>query len=332
MPKVSVIVPNYNHSRYLKDRIDSILGQTYKDFELILMDDNSSDNSREILESYRKYPFVTLLFNTVNSGSSFKQWNKGTMAATGEYIWVAESDDVADKEFLSTVVPILDADKDISLAYSQSYDIDENGAVKGVWLNHTKGFEDNIWTADFVANGNDLIKKYMIYLNCLPNASGVLIRKSKMEEVGWANEKFKLNGDWEFWIKMMLGTKVGFTAKCLNYFRTHSLSVRSEATKLGIGIYEYSKIITYIFKHINFTKKEKLEVFEWFFSKAKWNPEFYKWSKEPLVFNYICKTYWNLLPQGIIAYRYFVEHLLRRFPHTYYLKLKRLIYNKTCPR
>ena len=77
MPRVSVIVPNYNHARFLPKRIESILNQTFQDFELILLDDCSTDDSRSILSSYASDPRVTIEFNKVNSGSTFKQWNKG---------------------------------------------------------------------------------------------------------------------------------------------------------------------------------------------------------------------------------------------------------------
>ena len=74
MPNVSVIVPNYNHEQYLQQRIESIVNQTYQDFELILLDDFSTDNSRDILNLYRNHPKVSkIVFNEKNSGSPFKQ-------------------------------------------------------------------------------------------------------------------------------------------------------------------------------------------------------------------------------------------------------------------
>ena len=77
-PLVSVIVPNYNHEKYLPERLNSILNQTFQDFELILLDDCSTDGSREILKSFKKNSKVTHLeFSVSNSGSPFKQWAKG---------------------------------------------------------------------------------------------------------------------------------------------------------------------------------------------------------------------------------------------------------------
>ena len=102
---VSVIVPNYCHAPYLRERIDSILNQTYQDFELILLDDCSTDNSREVLESYRNREHVShILINEQNTGNTFLQWEKGLLLTKGEYVWIAESDDVAEPRFLETLL------------------------------------------------------------------------------------------------------------------------------------------------------------------------------------------------------------------------------------
>ncbi len=99
---VTVIVPNYNHAPYLKRRIESILNQTYQDLELIILDDCSNDNSIDIIKQYQNHKKISHIErNEKNSGSPFKQWQKGIELAKGEYIWIAESDDYADPEFLS---------------------------------------------------------------------------------------------------------------------------------------------------------------------------------------------------------------------------------------
>ena len=93
-PLISIIIPNYNHALYLKQRIDSVLNQTFQDFELIILDDCSTDNSREIIERYRGNPKITqIIYNKKNSGGVFKQWIKGIEKVKGEYVWIAERDD-----------------------------------------------------------------------------------------------------------------------------------------------------------------------------------------------------------------------------------------------
>ena len=78
IPIVSIIVPNYNYARFLDIRMESILNQTFQDFEIILLDDHSTDNSVEIIEKYRNNPKVSYIdINKENSGSPFRQWKKG---------------------------------------------------------------------------------------------------------------------------------------------------------------------------------------------------------------------------------------------------------------
>ena len=85
MPTVSVIVPNYCHAPYLEQRIESILQQTFQDFELILLDDCSTDGSREILERYRNHPKVSgIFYNERNSGSPFQKTGRGKVVAFGD--------------------------------------------------------------------------------------------------------------------------------------------------------------------------------------------------------------------------------------------------------
>src|SRR5260370_24418527 len=116
MTTVSIIVPNYNHGRFLRRRIETILTQTFQDLELILLDDCSTDDSRTILKHYASSPCVRIEFNEVNSGSAFKQWNKGVRLATGKYVWIAESDHYADPQFLERLVPLLASHPQLILA------------------------------------------------------------------------------------------------------------------------------------------------------------------------------------------------------------------------
>src|SRR6267378_3760300 len=131
-PKVSVIVPNYNHARFLRQRLDSIMGQTFQDFEVVLLDDCSIDESRSILSEYADDPRVRIEFNAVNSGSTFKQWNKGVRLARGEYVWLAESDDYADPQLLERLVSRLDAEPNAVLCNCRSVRVSSEGEIIGL--------------------------------------------------------------------------------------------------------------------------------------------------------------------------------------------------------
>lgn len=232
-PLVSVIIPSYNHEKFLKERIDSVLNQTFQDFELIILDDLSPDNSREIIESYRAHPKVSqIIYNEKNSGSTFFQWNKAVLSlAKGEFIWIAESDDVADPKFLEALVPMLQQNSEVVLAYSQSAKMDSEGKITGSWSEWTQDLvEGNYFNDSFQMNGQEYIEKFLIHKNTIPNASAVLFRRKTYAEIGGAVVDMKTNGDWDLWLKFLLLGDVYFHNQMLNKFRYHSTSVIAQAT------------------------------------------------------------------------------------------------------
>lgn len=129
-PFFSVIIPNYNHAPFLRERIDSVLNQTFEDFEVILLDDKSKDDSCDILQSYASNPHVVyVVLNEENSGSTFKQWHKGFDLSKGKYIWIAESDDFANLHFLQKAFEIIEKENDVVLAYFKSNIVNENSVI-----------------------------------------------------------------------------------------------------------------------------------------------------------------------------------------------------------
>lgn len=239
MPKVSVIVPNYNHARFLPMRIDSILGQSFQDFELILLDDGSTDDSRSILHRYASDPRVRIEVNEVNSGSPFKQWNKGVGLARGEYVWIAESDDYSDERFLENLAARLDAEPSAAFAYCRSWRVtlhDRTDGFVNTWLPLGR------WTADYCADGHMECRDYMVRGNTVPNASAVVFRKAVYEHVGGTDESLRLCGDWKLWAAMALTGKVAYVAEALNYFRFHDASVRSVTNGNGTDLAEIFRV------------------------------------------------------------------------------------------
>lgn len=233
MSKVSIIVPNYNHARYLPRRIDSILGQSYQDFEVILLDDCSTDESRAVLSRYANDSRVQIAFNSVNSGSTFKQWNKGVRLARGEYIWIAESDDYADEELLATLVAAMERDEQIAFAYCRSWRVDAEGNVGGPGDYHLDTLDKRLWQADFVMDGREHCRRYSLRSPVIGNASGAIFRKDAYEAVGGADETLRLCGDWKLWATMAFKGAVAFKNARLNYFRYHAQTVRN-ATRTDV--------------------------------------------------------------------------------------------------
>jgi glycosyltransferase involved in cell wall biosynthesis len=223
---ISVITPNYNHAKFLNERLDSIFSQTFQDFELIILDDCSTDNSREIIESYRNSPNVSIHYNSKNSGSPFKQWKKGIMLAKGEYIWIAESDDLAEPTFLETMVEKLKAGN--GLAYCRSGDMDEYGNKKSdsFWAD---GLDEKRWKSDFENEGSKEIQNYLVYRNTIPNASACVFEKKHVPLESKFDE-MRFCGDWLFWIKLLEKTSVTYSSDTLSHFRHHYGSTRNQKT------------------------------------------------------------------------------------------------------
>ncbi|MGY0392959.1 glycosyltransferase family 2 protein [Bizionia sp. KMM 8389] len=248
-PKVSIIIPNYNHELFLQQRLDSVLNQTFQDFEVILLDDASTDGSIALLNSYKNHPKIShVVFNTVNSGSPFMQWQKGITLAQGEYIWIAESDDYCDLNFLGTCLKTLD--DDVGVAYVQSVDVDEDGHGLSHRIEYTQSFNPNIWKANFKKQGINFIAEYFSVKNVIPNASAVVFKKELVLSHFW-NEvllTMKMCGDWFFWIQLVSNTNIAFINKDLNFFRHHNQVSRNHfnSNKKKVRLIEESLIRQYL--------------------------------------------------------------------------------------
>jgi len=241
MPTVSVIVPNFNHEKYLNTRLESIFAQTYQDFEVIILDDCSTDNSRELLEKYRNHPkVVNIEYNTTNSGSPFKQWNKGISMSCGKYIWIAESDDVAHPELLENLVEYLDNDAKLGLAYVQSKIIDKHGKSSGLSDQWTNVFSKTKWKKNYRESGIFECASCLALGNTIPNASAVLFRKDIYLKTGGADESMRVCGDWVAWLRILSVSDLQFHAEPLNEHRYHCITARKTSDK-KIIINEFEK-------------------------------------------------------------------------------------------
>lgn len=227
-PAVSIIVPNYNYEQYLALRIESILNQTFKDFELILLDDCSTDNSIKVIEQYKHLPNVKIIANTSNSGNVFKQWKKGIESASGDLIWIAEADDYADPLFLESLVRKM-MDEDIALAYSNSITVDENNDVIGDYSSYYKRLNVNHWDQPYTVSANDEINLGLGIKNTVPNVSAVVFRKKYLtDEMLQIASTFKLSGDWYIYVNLLKGQKITYEPEKLNYHRKHQQTVTSQ--------------------------------------------------------------------------------------------------------
>ena len=252
MPTVSVVVPSYNHARFLPQRVDTILAQTFPDFEVILLDDCSTDESRSILREYASNSRVRLDFNDSNSGSTFNQWNKGVRLAQGKYVWIAESDDYSDPRFLERLVALLEADPKVMIAYCRSWcvsgnDNDRDSRKPDDFAYPLLDAADlPRWSADFCAEGVEECRRYFAVANLVRNASSAVFRKAVYEQVGGADENLRLCGDWKLWASIALCGKMAYVSEPLNYYRLHQGSVWGRSKDAALETAEVLQVVRWV--------------------------------------------------------------------------------------
>lgn len=246
-PLISIIVPNYNHMDYLRERLDSIYQQTYTNMEVILLDDCSTDNSVKILKEYKeKYPGITTLYiNQVNGKNVFKQWEKGIALAKGELIWIAESDDYCSNNFLEELVPVFQNEA-IMLAFAKSIFV-RNGKELFTTAEHVS-VEGLNWNTSFVMTAHSIVKKAFSIKNIIPNVSSVVFRKTGKvpNEIKKFWEEVRLCGDWFFYLNVIKGGIVYYTNNAVNYYRIHDNSTSLAIQKTSRFYKEYEMIAMFI--------------------------------------------------------------------------------------
>lgn len=291
---VSIIIPNYNHGQFLQQRIESILGQAYQHFELIILDDCSDDNSRDIIELYKNDCHIShIILNENNSGSPFKQWKKGIDLAKGEYVWIAESDDWASANFLEELIPSLSQNNNVGICFCDSNWIDELGKERS---------NLSIYSKSFFSTGREEIKKHLIKYNTIQNASSALIRSDLAKKYVDKTVKFKSCGDWRLYLEILQDSDILFIGKKLNNFRWYHNNSSNQAIKKGLWIIEGLKIVAYSNAfQIPFTKDEISEICHFWRQRPK---EFKSFLKIKLQ---IASNYYLL----ILKLRLFVFNLLK---------------------
>ena len=253
MPLVSVVVPNYNHARFLPERFLSIRSQTFKDYELIVLDDASSDNSLEVIRNELSDLPHTLMTNDRNSGSPCSQWLKGIRQARGRYIWIAESDDSCPPTFLATILECMG--QEVLLSYCRSSEIDANGIhISENSFYWPEAFDSKLWKKSFSISSDQFCRDFLTQGNVIPNASAVLFRRDqalKCQSIQPILSNFLFAGDWLFWLHYLTNSdgNVCYAPNAQSWFRSHSTTTRalsSDKAKASRHINEFCKVISMV--------------------------------------------------------------------------------------
>lgn len=244
-PLVSVIVPNYNHARFLENRFKSILEQTYQKIELIVLDDCSLDNSIEVIDRCLadvKFP-VFKIYNEANSGNVFEQWRKGFEIASGELIWICESDDFAERDFLERLVPHF-ADLAVMVAFGRIQFADANGAFQPGMDQFRERAESGIWSGVSARPAAEWFAKAFSTFNVIANVGGCLIKNQAVPQHVWATARtYKIAGDWYLYSKLSNGGKIVFDPQAVSYFRQHPENTSASNFKQLYYFEEHARII-----------------------------------------------------------------------------------------
>lgn len=263
--KISVVVPNYNYSNYLYQRVYSILNQNYKIHELIILDDASKDNSlfyiKQIEQKISGFVNVKVVVNDINSGNAFSQWQKGINLATGDYVWVAEADDYAKKNFLNEVVSPLKKNNNIVISYADTGFIDSNGYItKNSLVDQIDILKTNHWNASYVNKGIAEINCYS-YLNCtIPNVSGTIIKKGNYDEIFESAKKFHQSGDWFTYLNILNLGDISFINKTLNYYRVHGNNISQTFDKKA-HILEIQRIYKFVKEKYGIDDEQQIQMY-----------------------------------------------------------------------
>ena len=226
MPKVSIITASYNYAQYIRDAIESVIGQTFQDWEMLIIDDGSTDNSAEIIDEYIKKDNRIRLYSHLNNKNKglIETLKLGISQAKGEYIVFLESDDYIEKDYLQKKLETFEKYSDAGFVYN---DVEILGSkltlpkkiyfwtIRHYWKNH---------------NYPHHIYEWMYLKNFVPTFSCVMLKKELLEDINW-NTPVESCIDWWLWTQISQKTKFCYLPDKLTYWRLHLDSYIKQSKK-----------------------------------------------------------------------------------------------------
>jgi len=208
-PKVTVIMSVYNGEKYLREAVDSVLRQTFKDFEFLIINDGSTDRTAEILQSYQD-PRIKIINNEKNIGLT-KSLNNGLKLAKGEYIARMDADDISMSDRLEKQIAIIEKH--------------DNLGMVACWIKIISGNNNYVrdWQADREKNSPEEIYYTLFFENCIAHSS-VLFNKELVFKIGGYDESFQKSQDYELWSRLSKITKITKIKDVLVLRREHSVN------------------------------------------------------------------------------------------------------------
>lgn len=211
MPKVSVYMPTYNYGRYIEQAVESVIKQTMKDWELIIIDDGSEDNTLEIIERYSDHPKIRII-SQENKGLNITN-NIAIRLANGEYIVRLDPDDFLDENMLMVLSSILDDKPEIGVVFPDYYDVDPEGEI--IEVVRRQKIKEDVELLDLPAHG-----------------ACTMVRREILNNLGGYNEDFTCQDGYELWLRLIRRHKPYNVNLPLFYYRQHPKSLTKNQEKI----------------------------------------------------------------------------------------------------
>lgn len=234
---VSILIPNYNYGRYLRNCLESILNQTYDNIEVIFRDNRSTDNSFEIAQEYRlkflkRGFFCSIAQNKYNLGSSLNS-SKCFYDSEGDYVIYLSSDDAIKPDFVEKCVKILDANQDVGMVITHRDEIDEDGNITS-----TPPF----YNVDCIVPGESQAAVFMMAGIGVPSQC-MIRRLPYLKSRGEAGLAFMVAGDWFNNFLVSCYADIAYLTEALCYYRVHRGNETNESELNLVGIFEHYQLI-----------------------------------------------------------------------------------------
>jgi glycosyltransferase involved in cell wall biosynthesis len=246
MPKVSVCIPSYNGARYLGETIESVLAQDSSDYELVICDNASTDDTPRVARSFPDRRVRYVRFDAFVSQSA--NWDRCLDLAAGDYVVLLHADDLVRPGFLRRALAVLDAHRDVALVHCSVQHIAADGAPLHI---------QKLYDEDRVDTGDALCRRLLID-GCVVNPAGVMVRRTAYEAAGRFSEEIVWGADWHMWLRIALHNRVAYLAEPLAVYRQHPESGTSRVMATGRQARDEVWLMEDIFGEISRTRPDLL--------------------------------------------------------------------------
>ncbi|HLB32256.1 MAG TPA: glycosyltransferase [Patescibacteria group bacterium] len=233
MAKVSIILPVYNREAYIEEAIESVLSQNYQDFELIIIDDGSTDATKKIITDIKS---SKIKYHFRKNQGEYSATNKALRLVKGQYITWLHSDDFLLPESLVSRVQYLDDNREIEIVHGEVIGIDEKKQIR----KHLKATKDDHFTVfcHYCMDENERTKRqYYTHYHTF------MYRREILDKVGFLDEKLRYGGDLDWMMRALRECKIGYLPQVLYCYRHHAQSITRTLKRKGWDTYSITKEI-----------------------------------------------------------------------------------------